>query len=127
MNPLTAEWIAKAEADYQGAVDLRRRRKAPLPDLVCFHCQQSAEKYLKAFLQESSIAFPKTHVLVDLMGLALTLDPSLKALKSLLLFLEDYAVKFRYPGMSSTPVQATKAMESLRKVRRALRTRLGLP
>jgi hypothetical protein len=42
MNPLTAEWVAKAEADYDGAVALNRRRKNPLPDLVCFHCQQCA-------------------------------------------------------------------------------------
>lgn len=38
MNPLTAEWVSKAEADYDGAVALARRRKKPLPDLVCFHC-----------------------------------------------------------------------------------------
>ncbi len=37
------EWIEKAENDFEGALDLSRRRKNPLPDLVCFHCQQSAE------------------------------------------------------------------------------------
>ncbi len=30
-------WLRKAESDYQGAIDLYRRRKNPLPDLVCFH------------------------------------------------------------------------------------------
>jgi HEPN domain-containing protein len=59
MNPLTAEWVAKAEADYAGAVALNRRRKQPLPDLVCFHCQQAAEKFIKAFLQEAGSPFPK--------------------------------------------------------------------
>ena len=44
------EWINKAEDDFEGAKDIARRRKRPLPDLVCFHCQQSAEKYLKSFL-----------------------------------------------------------------------------
>ncbi len=33
------EWTDKTEADYKGAVDLSRRRKEPLPDLVCYHCQ----------------------------------------------------------------------------------------
>lgn len=33
------EWIEKAEADYKGAGALNRRRKEPLPDIVCFHCQ----------------------------------------------------------------------------------------
>ena len=45
---LLAEWVDKAEADYQSAVALGRRRKAPLPDIVCYHCQQCVEKYLKA-------------------------------------------------------------------------------
>jgi len=33
------EWIKKAESDYAGALHIHRRRKKPLPDLVCFHCQ----------------------------------------------------------------------------------------
>ncbi|MCY2987120.1 MAG: hypothetical protein NTY19_04530 [Planctomycetota bacterium] len=40
MKRLTAEWVSKAEADYQGAVALQRRRKHPLPDLGCFHWRQ---------------------------------------------------------------------------------------
>lgn len=51
------EWIAKAEEDYAGAVDLQRRRKNPLPNLVCFHAQQCAEKYLKAYLISQRIPF----------------------------------------------------------------------
>lgn len=45
------EWLKKAEEDFAGALHLSRRRKKPLPDLVCFHCQQAAEKFLKAFLK----------------------------------------------------------------------------
>ncbi|RMD60746.1 HEPN domain-containing protein [Candidatus Parcubacteria bacterium] len=41
---LAAEWIDKAEADYKSAVALQRRRKEPLPDIVCYHCQQCVEK-----------------------------------------------------------------------------------
>ena len=49
MKQATREWIKKAEGDYAAATILSRRRKVPLHDHVCFHCQQSAEKYLKAF------------------------------------------------------------------------------
>ncbi|KAA0230697.1 hypothetical protein EDS67_07285 [candidate division KSB1 bacterium] len=31
------EWLKKAEDDFAGALHLSRRRKKPLPDLVCFH------------------------------------------------------------------------------------------
>lgn len=126
MNPLTAEWVAKAEADYQGAVALSRRRKRPLPDLVCFHCQQCAEKYLKAVLQEWRVPFPKTHILVDLLALGIGRDPSLNALRPALLVLEDYGVRFRYPGIGATTAQAAAARASLRTVRLRLRRRLGL-
>ena len=50
MKPSTHEWVKKAEADYQLALALSRRRKVTFHDHGCFCCQQSAEKYLKARL-----------------------------------------------------------------------------
>ncbi len=44
------QWIAKAEQDYRTVVALSRLRVAPVPDSICFHAQQCAEKYLKALL-----------------------------------------------------------------------------
>ena len=51
MKRLTAEWVKKADADFVAANKLRRGRVA-LHDQVCFHCQQAAEKYLKALMVE---------------------------------------------------------------------------
>lgn len=51
MNPLTLEWISKAEGDYSTAKREYRVRKDPNYDAVCFHAQQAAEKYIKGFLQ----------------------------------------------------------------------------
>lgn len=50
MNPLTLEWIAKAEGDFMTAEREARIRKNPNFDAVCFHSQQTAEKYIKAYL-----------------------------------------------------------------------------
>lgn len=50
MNPLTTEWVEKAEGDYATAKRESRVRRNPNYDAVCFHAQQMAEKYLKAFL-----------------------------------------------------------------------------
>ena len=70
MKPSTREWVVKAEEDYLAAVDLSRRRKRPLWSGVCFHAQQCAEKYLKARMEEASLAIPRTHDLeVLLFGL----------------------------------------------------------
>jgi hypothetical protein len=60
MKAATRDWCAKAEGDFLAAKALARRRKVPLHDQVCFHCQQSAEKYLKARLEEAGIHYPKT-------------------------------------------------------------------
>ncbi len=126
MNPLTGEWVAKAEADYDGAVALNRRRKNPLPDLVCFHCQQCAEKYLKAILQERAVAFPKTHLLIELLKLVTGPLPSLSNLQPWLIILEDYAVRFRYPGITATKAQSATAVAAVKTVRRELRKALGI-
>ena len=55
MKRLTAEWVVKAEADFDAAHELASS-KSRLHDSVCFHCQQSAEKYLKALLAERGLA-----------------------------------------------------------------------
>ena len=53
--PVTPFCEINAEADLRGARNLAQA-KPPLHDLVCFHCQQCAEKYLKALLEELGIA-----------------------------------------------------------------------
>ena len=44
MNPLTLEWIAKAEGDMDTALREYRARRRPNYDAACFHAQQTAEK-----------------------------------------------------------------------------------
>ena len=98
MKPSTHEWIKKAESDYQAALALSRRRKLTFHDEACFHCQQSAEKYIKARLEEANIRFQKTHDLDMLLQYVLPVEPLWAALLPALLRLNRYAVRFRYPG-----------------------------
>jgi HEPN domain-containing protein len=126
MKPATKPWIDKAEADYKAALVLNRQRKHPLPDQICFHCQQCAEKYLKAFLVETTIRFPKTHELIDLLALATPVDSSLSTLMPEFQFLTDFAVDYRYPGLVAKPQDARDAIEAIRAVRAAIRKRLGI-
>lgn len=75
MKAATRDWIAKAEDDFLAAQTLARRRKKPFHDQVCFHCQQSAEKYLKGRLEEAGIHYPKTHDLDKLLQLVMPVEP----------------------------------------------------
>jgi HEPN domain-containing protein len=61
MKASTREWIKKAESDWVLAVSLMRRRKPPVRDQACFLFQQSAEKYVKARMEEAGIRIPRIH------------------------------------------------------------------
>ena len=126
MNPLTLEWVEKAEGDFITATRELRARKAPNFDAVCFHAQQMAEKYLKAVLQEHANPIPKTHSLADLMALCMKIDPSYQMVQSDLNIMEGFAVQFRYPGQSADELEAKTALKAAKVVRTFFRTRLGL-
>lgn len=126
MKRETGRWVRKAEADFEGANDLAQAAR-PLYDLICFHCQQSAEKYLKACLIDRGLPCPKTHRLEDLLSLLLPHDGSLKKLHRILVPLTRYAVDYRYPDECATKRDAAAALRLATKVRDVIRARLGLP
>ncbi|GEM_PF-2060223 len=95
MHAETEAWISKAERDYIGASALARNRSKKIAHLTSFAAQQSAEKYLKVFLVEHDVAFPKTHDLAkDLLPRCLNIDESFSVLEPHLEFLDPYAVQF---------------------------------
>ena len=126
MKRETSRWVRKAEADLEGARDLAQAPR-PYHDLICFHCQQSAEKYLKAFLIECGVPFPRTHRLEDLLLLLVPHDASLRSLRRTLVTLSRYAVDYRYPDENATKREAAAALQQATKVRTQIRLRLGLP
>jgi HEPN domain-containing protein len=95
-------------------------------DGVCFHCQQCAEKYLKALLEEMSATIPYTHILKDLLALLQPNHPSLGSLRRGLTFLTRFAVGTRYPGDNASKRQAEAARRWAERVRDACRTLLGI-
>jgi len=125
MNDLTREWLSKAQEDYSVAVGLLRRKKVPA-STVCFHCQQAAEKYLKAALQEQGIRFGRTHDLESLAGLGGDVTVAVSSLSDDLKLLSDYAVRYRYPGFDATSRQARSAVDAVRRVRAAVTRLLGV-
>lgn len=127
MQPLTAEWVEKAEGDYLTLMREMRARKKHNYDGACFHAQQCAEKYMKALLQESGRPFPKSPDLDDLMKLLLPIDAAWALLQSDLQKLTLYAVRIRYPGDQADKPTAKAALQMCRAVRDRARLHLGLP
>ena len=126
MNKETAAWVRKAEADWLGVQQLDAKEHR-LNDLICFHCQQAAEKYLKALLQELGLPVPRTHDLEDLFDRLLPHDSTLRGMRRRLASLSQFAVDYRYPDMSGTTRQSKAALRATARVREQLRRRLGLP
>ena len=126
MTPLTREWVGKAEGDLHSCLRESRARKNPNYDSACFHAQQCVEKYLKARLQEVGAAVPKTHNLEELMNRLLPFEPHWAGLRPDLVRLGNYAVVFRYPGLSASKADAQKARTACRRVRKVVRASFGL-
>jgi HEPN domain-containing protein len=126
MKKPTAEWVRKAEADFVAAERLAGARP-PVHDPLCFHCQQTAEKYLKALLSEHGIAVPKAHDLDVLLNLVLPRQPRMASLRRIVNTLTQYAVEYRYPGLHASSRQARSALRHATRVREQIRHILGLP
>ena len=124
MNPLTHEWIEKAEGDFRTALRERRARKDPTYDAVCFHAQQCIEKYLKACLQEHDVPFEKTHNLNALLDQVVKIEPLWESFRTDLGVLNEYAVAYRYPGETAEKEAAVECVKICREVRAEVRRSL---
>ncbi len=126
MNEVTAEWVTKADNDFYSADILLHSGDVPIIDTACFHCQQSAEKYLKAFLTDHLIRFERTHVLMDLLELCLPVDKDFRKIANDLNSLEGYAVAIRYPGAIVSVELAEEAFKTANRIRKFVRRKLGI-
>ena len=118
------EWIEKAEGDLANARLVLRAGKRCPSETVCFHAQQCAEKYLKAYLTFRSLEFPKTHSIQTLLSLMpAAARPKLAVREQALL--SEYAVGIRYPGPTDISLtEARQAVALARRVRKHLRSLL---
>ena len=125
MNPLTLEWVQKAEEDYNSAKWLQQAPD-PVHNSICFHAQQCIEKYLKAWLQATNIPVPRTHNLEELLTLIVPTLPAWARWQPDFKIITAYAVDSRYPGDIATADNTQHAMHICDEVRQTVRTRLEL-
>lgn len=109
-------WLKKAANDLRGAeIDLAA--SPPLIEDALFHCQQAAEKAMKAFLTAHDRIFRKTHDLDELAGACEAIDPYLAQTLETARDLTVFAWLFRYPGETESPSEK-EALEFLALARR---------
>lgn len=113
----TREWLARAALDLRAA-EFEFTAQPPLTADIVFHCQQLAEKSLKAFLAWHDRPFRKTHNPVEIGQQCVAVDATLEDLLRRAARLTEYAWKYRYPGEPDEPTapEAQGALALAREV-----------
>ncbi|RPI13179.1 MAG: HEPN domain-containing protein [Ignavibacteriae bacterium] len=95
MNDYIKNLLIKASRDLKTAEILYNlKTNEEHTESICFHSQQSIEKFLKATLINNEVNFPRTHNLDFLLKKCIEIDESFSGLN--VDNITDYAVDIRY-------------------------------
>lgn len=105
------EWISYAKTDLEAAKFLTNMHPQPL-EIICYHCQQSAEKSIKALIVKNGIQVKKTHdLLLLLQDLKSKIDIS--PVKIECAELTNYSVITRYPYNFGDSIDETRMKRAI--------------
>jgi len=114
---IASEWLRYAHNDIVVAKHCFEDLHPKQTEIASYHCQQCAEKALKAFLIYKDIEPPKIHDLKLLCKMCLDIDGSFADIAVLCAHLTPYGVTVRYPDELSPDETMTKlAIEEARRV-----------
>lgn len=119
------EWVKKAEGDFRTALRESKVTKQPNYDGVCYHSQQCAEKYLKAFRVSYGKTYKRTHALIPILEDCIEIDSSFEFIRDPC---DDITGidQFRYPGDFAIIEDAELALRSASIIRKFVRNKLDL-
>jgi HEPN domain-containing protein len=123
---IAREWLEKAEEDYGFAC--ASIESTDYFAQVCFHFQQAAEKYLKAFIVAGSLEFRPIHNLLELLQIAGQNERRIEELQEACRFLNPFYIDTRYPVHWPAHYDkdaANKAKEQASKIRDWVKKSLG--
>jgi len=115
---LILEWFRFADTDLDTAEVLLEYRPQHY-EIICYHCQQSVEKYLKGYLIYKGIDNPpKIHYLDDLCEMCEKFNEKFSEIIKPCVILTDYGVQPRYPEeMLIEEHHVKQALEYARQIR----------
>jgi HEPN domain-containing protein len=94
---LFKDWLRRAKSNLERAKAGRVSEEVVYEDL-CFDCQQTVEKSLKALLVFNDVVFPRTHSISLLLELIADTGINIPDEIKEAVILTEYAVSARYPG-----------------------------
>jgi HEPN domain-containing protein len=115
-----ARWLAKADEDAAVA-ELALGHKPPLVDSAAFHCQQAAEKIIKALLVAAAVPPPRSHDMERLVEAAAPLYPTLRDEMRPFSRLTEWLTASRYPdlggGLGEAPADVAEMLALIKAFR----------
>ena len=93
---LVKDWLRFASDDINCAKHSLSMHPVPI-EIVCYHCEQAAEKALKGYLIYQNVEPPRTHILKLLCKMCADIDETFEEISEQCGNLTPYAVQARYP------------------------------
>lgn len=128
LQKLLNDWLAFAGENLLVAKHGMKAEFSPY-HTICFMCQGSAEKYLKAYLISRGWELKKIHDLDELLEDAVIYDKDFSELFPLAEILNEYIAEGRYPGdlpfESIGENEAKEAIEAAEKIEQFVLGKIG--
>jgi len=110
---LVREWFEIASTDLRTAKHLFETMHPKPLEIICYHCQQAAEKALKGFLVDQEVEPPRIHDLSSLCLMCAEYNSSFIPIKEVCRELTAYAASTRYP--SHVEIEEQDAISALKE------------
>jgi len=111
-----AEWLRYAGNDFETVKILSQHHPMQL-EIICYHCQQAAEKVLKAFLLYNDREPSKTHNLENLVDLCKEISGEFDEIIEECEYLNPFGVQLRYPfGLELVESDAIISIQKCEKI-----------
>jgi len=123
---LVKKWLLKAEEDF-GYAALTLEEEFEYFPQICWHFQQAAEKYLKAYIVAFDLEFKKIHDLATLLKICEKKDPSFSRLSENCRYLQKFYIETRYPVVwesKHTKEDALKAQKAAQAIKKFVEDKL---
>lgn len=124
------DWIILADEDLGFASTNLEDEETNYFSQICFHFQQAAEKYLKAYIVANNLEFRKIHELPTLLAICQKHNQGFENLKEDCDFLTEFYFETRYPAYVPvsriTREMAKKAEESTKNIRNFVKEKLKI-
>ncbi len=121
-SEIIKEWMEKAEEDF-GFASISIEHTDYFAQ-ICFHFQQAAEKYLKAFVIANELKFRTVHNLLELLETCRDKEPKIEEIEEDCRYLNPFYIDTRYPVHWPTHYDketAIRAKDSAAEIRKWVR------